>query len=148
MPQTFLYKWKIIFSGSLLHKTPTPWVLYNCDTQYSIVKLGREIKVSVQYLFICCLDTKQMSSNSGVRSCHRRAGHWAHLLSAVRVMAGDYKQWAVNINITGHNTALCSQQAALVINLLLQYPHDCFSLSEFDVDNRRFNWRLQWFWRA
>ena len=26
MPQIILYEWKIIFSVSLLHKTPTPWV--------------------------------------------------------------------------------------------------------------------------
>ena len=26
MPQIILYEWKIIFSGSLLHKTPTPWL--------------------------------------------------------------------------------------------------------------------------
>ena len=26
MPQIILHEWKIIFSGSLLHKTPTPWV--------------------------------------------------------------------------------------------------------------------------
>ena len=25
MPQIILYEWKIIFSGSLLYKTPTPW---------------------------------------------------------------------------------------------------------------------------
>ena len=25
MPQIILYEWKNIFSGSLLHKTPTPW---------------------------------------------------------------------------------------------------------------------------
>ena len=30
MPQIILCVWKIIFSGSLLHKTPTPWL--KCET--------------------------------------------------------------------------------------------------------------------
>ena len=28
MPQIILYEWKIIFSGSLLHKTPTPLIYF------------------------------------------------------------------------------------------------------------------------
>ena len=30
MPQIILYEWEIIFSGSLLHKTPTPCLLRDC----------------------------------------------------------------------------------------------------------------------
>ena len=36
MPQIILYEWKIIFSGSLLHKKPTPWVL-GCHTSQHII---------------------------------------------------------------------------------------------------------------
>ena len=31
MPQIILYEWKIIFSGSLLHKMPTPWLHWSRD---------------------------------------------------------------------------------------------------------------------
>ena len=32
MPHIILFKWKIIFSGSLLHKTPIPWTLLDSVT--------------------------------------------------------------------------------------------------------------------
>ena len=36
MPQIILYEWKIIFSESLLHKTPTPWYVFARILQFAV----------------------------------------------------------------------------------------------------------------
>ena len=59
MPQIILYEWKIIFSGSLLHKTPTPW-----EYGYSLIVESKE------YANICntiyCCNVSSMQSNKTV----------------------------------------------------------------------------------
>ena len=46
MPQIILYKWKIIFSGSLLHKTPTPCVEVSKRDLLQILREFRELSLT------------------------------------------------------------------------------------------------------
>ena len=46
MPQIILYEWKIIFSGSLLHITPTPCMVYSKEKFVEMVVT----EISAKYL--------------------------------------------------------------------------------------------------